>query len=93
LVGALVGVNVAVTNGLYDIAVPGLQASILSRAPPGEFVTDRTSISQWDKLRSAVLETLRLCARFWACPGNYGRRLQGREQPTASSAQRKRGCC
>jgi peroxidase len=63
LVGALVSVNVAVTNGLYDIAeVPGLQADILSGAPPGEFVADRTSISQWDKLRSAVLETLRLSA-------------------------------
>jgi peroxidase len=63
LVGGLVDVSVAVTNGLYDIAgVPGLQEDILSGAPPGEFVADRTSISQWDKLRSAVLETLRLSA-------------------------------
>ena len=62
LVGGLVA-SIALTNGLYDIAgVPGLQAGILSGAPPGEFVADRTSTSQWDKLRSAVLETLRLSA-------------------------------
>jgi len=35
---------------------------IISGARPSEFVPDRTSTGQWDKLRSAVLETLRLSA-------------------------------
>jgi peroxidase len=62
-IGGLINVSVGVTNGLYDIAgVPGLQTKILSRARPSEFVPDRTSTGQWDKLRSAVLETLRLSA-------------------------------
>jgi peroxidase len=63
VIGGLLNVSVGVTNGLYDIAgVPGLQTNILSRALPREFVPDRTSTGQWDKLRSAVLETLRLSA-------------------------------
>jgi cytochrome P450 len=62
-IGGLINVSVGVTNGLYDIAgVPGLQREILSDAPPDKFVPDRTSSGQWDKLRSAVLETLRLSA-------------------------------
>jgi len=63
VIGGLINVSVGVTNGLYDIiAVPGLQTNILSRASPEKFVPDRTSNGQWDKLRSAVLETLRLSA-------------------------------
>lgn len=62
-IGGLINVSVGVTNGLYDIAaVPGLQTKIISGARPSEFVPDRTSTGQWDKLRSAVLETLRLSA-------------------------------
>jgi hypothetical protein len=63
MVGGLVDLVNTVTNSLYDIAaVPGLQTNIQSGAPPSDFVPDRTSASQWDKLRSAVLETLRLSA-------------------------------
>lgn len=63
VIGGLINVSVGVTNGLYDIAaVPGLQKEILSTAPSDKFVPDRTSTSQWDLLRSAVLESLRLSA-------------------------------
>ena len=62
-IGGLINVSVGMTNGLYDIcAVHDLQAKILSAARPREFVPDRTSTGPWDKLRSAVLESLRLSA-------------------------------
>ena len=62
-IGGLINVSVGLTNGLYEIvAVPGLQRNILSDAPADEFVPDRTSSGSWDKMRSAVLEALRLSA-------------------------------
>jgi peroxidase len=62
-IGGLINVSVGVTNGLSDIfGVHGLQTRILSRAPPSEFIPDRTSTNHQYKLRSAILETLCLSA-------------------------------